>query len=618
MLIGAFYTIYLSLRFLKIKSKKYSLNLKTKGMSDRVRNFFNRCEHPRVITNKYTGEPVYIECGSCPHCLISRSDAKRNLCDYEKWNRKYCYFVTLTYNSQYVPKMTLVPIEDYELDYPIGKNWPCIKTQLHTRLILDPRVKKPEILSQESCMHSPLSVGDQLVNMFTCKVNKPYIDEHLKAIFDSCAAAAEFRKNYKPTYQSPARPYILRIIPRMSRLYNFNDVQREELVWISPESAEKLKKKSKCEGNDNAFPQFKGLLKYVNYRDYQLFAKRFRKYLFTKIGSYEKISSYVVSEYSPRTFRPHFHILFFFDSDEVAENIRQAVYQSWKLGRVDTQLARDSAGSYVSGYLNSLVSLPNIFTDVSFTKNKSRFSKLFGYESFRQTVKTPEQAVERLSERICFVRNGKPCEFSPPVSYISRLLPRFVPYSSNFSVETRTILRSVRGVLQLFRRNEPFKKETPSNLSEFIHCYIVTLYEKHGYCYAILPECLRVFLAYTRSEKEIHYFTDSLKNKLSRPFYIYNRFLACGLSDSYLISLCDEYMSRQRSLSLAKQLSIQQEMFDREEFSEDLLSMFYINKPQKKVNNRYFQEWKDKNYYEVHYIRVKHKKLNDENNVFLE
>ena len=78
-------------------------------MSDKVRNFFNRCEHPRIIKNKYTGDPVYIECGTCPHCLISRSDAKRNLCDYEKSNRKYCYFVTLTYNSQYVPKMALVP-----------------------------------------------------------------------------------------------------------------------------------------------------------------------------------------------------------------------------------------------------------------------------------------------------------------------------------------------------------------------------------------------------------------------------------------------------------------------------------------------------------------------------
>lgn len=573
-------------------------------MSDEVRNFFNRCEHPRIIKNKYTGEPVYVECGVCPHCLISRSDAKRNLCDYEKWNRKYCYFVTLTYNSQYVPKMALVPIEDYEFDYPIGKNWPCVRSQLHTRMKLDPRVKKDN--------------SGQLINMFVCKVNYPYIDEHLKAIYASNATATEFRKNYKPGFLSPVRPYILRTIPRMSKLQKFKDVQREELVWISPEMVEKLKKKCKCEGNNNAFPQFKGLLKYVNYRDYQLFAKRFRKYLFTKIGSYEKISSYVVSEYSPRTFRPHFHILFFFDSDEVAENIRQAVYQSWKLGRVDTQLARDSAGSYVSGYLNSLVSLPGIFTDVSFTKNKSRFSKLFGYESFRQTIKTPEQAVECLSERICFVRNGKLCEFNPPSSYISRLLPRFVPYSSNFALETRTVLRSVRGVLQLFRRNEPFKEETPTNISEFIHCYIVTLYEKYGYCYATLPECLRVFLAYTRSEREIHFFTDSLKNKLSRPFYIYKRFCACGLSDDYLISLCDEYMSRQRSLSLAKQLSIQQEMFEREGYSDDLLSLFYINKPQKKVNNRYFQEWKDKNYYEIHYIRVKHKKLNDENNVFLE
>lgn len=573
-------------------------------MSDKVRNFFNRCEHPRVIKNKYTGEPVYVECGVCPHCLISRSDAKRNLCDYEKWNRKYCYFVTLTYNSQYVPKMALIPITDYEFDYPIGKNWPAVRSQLYTRIMLDSRVKKQD--------------NGQDINMFTCKVNYPYIDEHLKSIYDSCAAATEFRKNYKPKYSSSARPYILRTIPRMSKLHDFKDVQREELVWVSPEKAEMLKKKSKCEGNDNAFPQFKGLLKYVNYRDYQLFAKRFRKYLFTKIGSYEKISSYVVSEYSPRTFRPHFHILFFFDSDEVAENIRQAVFQSWKLGRVDTQLARDSAGSYVSGYLNSVVSLPGIFTDVSFTKNKSRFSKLFGYESFKRTVEAPEQAIERLSERIRYIRNGKSCEFTPPLSYISRLLPRFVPYSSNFTVETRTILRSIREVLRLFRRNEPFKKETPTNISEFVHIYVVTLYEKYGYCYDTLPECLRVYLAYTRSVKEIYYFTDRLKNKLCRPIYIYRVWESLGLSDDYIISLTDEYMSRCRSMSLEKQLSIQQEMFEREGYSDDLLSLFYINKEQKKINNRYFQEWKDKNYYEVRYFRVKHKKLNDENNVFVE
>ena len=140
----------------------------------------------------------------------------------------------------------LVPIEDYEFDYPIGKNWPAVRSQLLTRMLVDPRVKKED--------------NGQPINMFTCKVNFPYIDEHLKNIYASCAAAAEFRKNYKPKYASPARPYILRTIPRVSKLQQFKDVQREELVWISPETVEKLKRKSKCEGNDNAFPQFKGLL----------------------------------------------------------------------------------------------------------------------------------------------------------------------------------------------------------------------------------------------------------------------------------------------------------------------------------------------------------------------
>ena len=146
----------------------------------------------------------------------------------------------------------------------------------------------------------------------------------------------------------------------------------------------------------------------------------------------------------------------------------------------------------------------------------------------------------------------------------------------------------------------------------------MTLYEKYGYCYDTLPECLRVYLAYTRSVKEICYFTDRLKNKLCRPIYIYRIWESLNLSDDYIISLSDEYMSKCRSMSLLNQLSIQQEMFEREGYSDDLFSLFYINKPQKKVNNRYLQEWKDWNYYEVHYFRVKHKILNDENDVFIE
>ena len=77
------------------------------------------------------------------------------------------------------------------------------------------------------------------------------------------------------------RPYILRSVPRVSRLQKFKDEYFEELVWMVPEIAESLKKKNNTHAN-GAFPQFKGLLKYINVRDYQLFAKRLRKYLSKK------------------------------------------------------------------------------------------------------------------------------------------------------------------------------------------------------------------------------------------------------------------------------------------------------------------------------------------------
>jgi hypothetical protein len=81
------------------------------------------------------------------------------------------------------PKMALEPITDYEFDYPIGKNWPAVRSQLRTRMLLDPRVKKED--------------SGLPINMFTCKVNYPYIDEHLRAIYASNATAVEFRKKYE-------------------------------------------------------------------------------------------------------------------------------------------------------------------------------------------------------------------------------------------------------------------------------------------------------------------------------------------------------------------------------------------------------------------------------------
>ena len=94
-------------------------------------------------------------------------------------------------------------------------------------------------------------------------------------------------------------------------------------------------------GRDNLIP-------FLNYVDVQNYIKRLRKYLFKKLGKYEMIHFYVVGEYGPVHFRPHFHLLLFSNSPEVAKVLRECHDKSWKLGRSDFQITRGGASSYVS------------------------------------------------------------------------------------------------------------------------------------------------------------------------------------------------------------------------------------------------------------------------------
>lgn len=106
-----------------------------------------------------------------------------------------------------------------------------------------------------------------------------------------------------------------------------------------------------------------GDIPYLSRYDAQCFMKRFRKHL-TKYSN-EKISYYLVGEYGPVHFRPHFHILFYFNTQQTLENFRQVLYKSWTFGRVDYSLSRGKANSYVAKYVNCAHSIPRIYTDRS-------------------------------------------------------------------------------------------------------------------------------------------------------------------------------------------------------------------------------------------------------------
>lgn len=563
-------------------------------MDNKVFKYFNKCENPRIIQNKYTGDFVKVDCGECPYCLIKKSDRATQKCDFVKFNHKYCYFVTLTYNSQYVPKMSLTQINDYMAEWKPARPPKSVSAQLVVRMVMDSRVNK------------------EIPDFVSAKVNHPYMLEHLRLIEADRYKALALRY---PNFISKFRPYILRSIPRKSSLHHFNDEYFEELVWMLPELAESLKKKNNTDAN-GAFPQFKGLLKYVNVRDYQLFAKRFRKYLSKKIGKYEKIHSYVVSEYSPKTFRPHFHILFFFDSDEVAQNIRQAVYQSWKLGRVDTQLARDNANSYVANYLNSVVSVPFVYKAKKSIRPRSRFSNLFGYEEVRKGIEKASDKRTALFDGVSYISNQKFVRYIPTGSHIDRLFPRFTYYDGTFLRRSEQIYSIVQQVLRLFARNEPFKEPTARNVSEFI-CWWCEFNFRQGCRIEDFPGYIRDFLHVVRLDRESFLNWDVPIGKISRFFYRFNRFEKMkGSLRSKLkaVSLFYDYRDYE---SLKNQLSLQELVFSELGYSDELFDSFYVKPHVKVLKNSYTNKWKDINYREVHYFRVKHKVLNDENNVFL-
>ena len=126
------------------------------------------------------------------------------------------------------------------------------------------------------------------------------------------------------------------------------------------------------------FHYFGNDVPYLSRYDAQCFLKRFRKHL-SKITN-DKITYYLVGEYGPVHFRPHFHVLFFFDSETIIQNFSKVLYKAWSLGRVDYSQSRGKCSTYVAQYVNSRNSVPRIYQDRAirpFCLHSQKFAQRF-------------------------------------------------------------------------------------------------------------------------------------------------------------------------------------------------------------------------------------------------
>lgn len=110
----------------------------------------------------------------------------------------------------------------------------------------------------------------------------------------------------------------------------------------------------------NLHPSCRGYIPFIYKRDIQLFLKRLRKYI-----KNEKIRFFLCTEYGTEKFRPHIHLILWFEEEQTAESLEQNLYKAWPFGRIDVQSARDDTASYVASYVNSLAHLPNVYSQPS-------------------------------------------------------------------------------------------------------------------------------------------------------------------------------------------------------------------------------------------------------------
>lgn len=163
---------------------------------------------------------------------------------------------------------------------------------------------------------------------------------------------------------------------------------------------------------------------YVCNRDLDLFLKRLRSYY-----PDEKLRYYAISEYGPTSFRPHWHLLLFSNSERFSKTICENVSKAWSYGRCDASLSRGFAAQYVASYVNSFVALPNFYTQMPKVVRPKSFHSIGFTESnlFPKEVRVTEidKVATKCLDGVCVERNGRFRTIKPTWPYLLRLFPRF-------------------------------------------------------------------------------------------------------------------------------------------------------------------------------------------------
>lgn len=357
----------------------------------------DHCQHRSFITNRYTGARIAVDCGQCDYCIHKRAKKASMRVKTAGSAFKYSYFVTLTYDNAHIPLMKCDVLHS-EYEDALG-------------------ISGDKVFGYEC--HSYIPVSDY----------QPEDSSFLRHIFfTQVQGTVPFDREIKE-YVPVKDNWFL----SMDAIRSF--IQKTQSVDNSVYPV------AEQYGLGNLIP-------FLNYVDVQNYIKRLRKYLYQVLGSYETLHFYAVGEYGPVHFRPHYHLLLFTNSEKVSKVLRYCHDKSWKFGRSDFQRSAGGAGSYVASYVNSLCSAPLLYRSCRSFRPKSRasvgfFEKGCDFVENEDPYAQIEQKIDSVVNGRCYNFNGISVRSTPPLSYIRTLLPRFSSARNDDGIAIARILYAV-------------------------------------------------------------------------------------------------------------------------------------------------------------------------------
>lgn len=182
---------------------------------------------------------------------------------------------------------------------------------------------------------------------------------------------------------------------------------------------------------------------YLRFKDVQDFLKRLRFYIensqLFQNERKEQLRYFIVGEYGPTTFRPHYHAIFWLDSREVQSRFRDFVYKCWKFGNINFKRADAGTAKYVARYVNSLSSLPLVYSHKSI-RPRSVCSKFPPIGSMFNASFLPSQLFYGGYRSLQLLESSGKVKDVPVWKYLeNRLFPKIQNFSKLTHIERVTL-----------------------------------------------------------------------------------------------------------------------------------------------------------------------------------